>query len=155
MFDHSAAHQAYLPIVAASTRASTLHYCCNDRAFAWGPVCHRDIANSGTFSGEGKELLPQVLLIDAGCEWDCYSSDSKYWLYETLLEFDLGADLVCVSDFLDITIDHSHAYNASWQRREVHGGSKEGVRACTEDAIRTLLLRFYTSLMPTRQPWFV
>ncbi|KAI9570081.1 hypothetical protein HD554DRAFT_432786 [Boletus coccyginus] len=33
-----AAHQAYLPIVAASTRASTLHYCCNDRAFAWGPV---------------------------------------------------------------------------------------------------------------------
>jgi Xaa-Pro dipeptidase len=78
-----AAHQSYLPIVAASTRASTLHYCCNDRAFAWGPVNPRDTANTGDFShahphddcNGGKELLPQVLLIDAGCEWDCYSSD--------------------------------------------------------------------------------
>ncbi|KAG9312633.1 Creatinase/aminopeptidase [Chiua virens] len=79
-----AAHQAYLPIVAASTRASTLHYCCNDRAFAWGPVHHHDAKNTGNFShahahdeagGEGKELMPQVLLIDAGCEWDCYASD--------------------------------------------------------------------------------
>ncbi|KIK94612.1 hypothetical protein PAXRUDRAFT_827817 [Paxillus rubicundulus Ve08.2h10] len=80
-----AAHQAYLPIVAASTRASTLHYCCNDRAFAWGPVSPRDVANSGSLAhahvhedecAEGeKQLLPQVLLIDAGCEWDCYSSD--------------------------------------------------------------------------------
>ncbi|EGO22853.1 hypothetical protein SERLADRAFT_349935, partial [Serpula lacrymans var. lacrymans S7.9] len=52
-----AVHQAYLPIVAASTRASTLHYCCNDREFSWGP------------------LNPQVLLIDAGCEWNCYASD--------------------------------------------------------------------------------
>ncbi|KAF9220580.1 Creatinase/aminopeptidase [Gyrodon lividus] len=80
-----AAHQAYLPIVAASTRASTLHYCCNDREFAWGPVNHRDAANTGSLAhahvhgdecveGE-KKLLPQVLLIDAGCEWDCYSSD--------------------------------------------------------------------------------
>lgn len=87
MLDYSATHQAYLPIVAASTRASTLHYCCNDRAFAWGPVNHRDAANTGNLShahphdggnGDGKELSPQVLLIDAGCEWDCYSSDSKY-----------------------------------------------------------------------------
>ncbi|KAH0835707.1 Creatinase/aminopeptidase [Lanmaoa asiatica] len=79
-----ATYQAYLPIVAASTRASTLHYCCNDRAFAWGPVSRRDTANTGNLSpvhrhddgdGKGKELLPQVLLIDAGCEWDCYSSD--------------------------------------------------------------------------------
>ncbi|EDQ99677.1 uncharacterized protein LACBIDRAFT_256027, partial [Laccaria bicolor S238N-H82] len=51
-------HQAYPLIVAASTRASTLHYCCNDREFSWGP-----------------ELDPQVLLIDAGCEWNCYASD--------------------------------------------------------------------------------
>ncbi|KAI9570076.1 Creatinase/aminopeptidase [Boletus coccyginus] len=79
-----AAHQAYLPIVAASTRASTLHYCCNDRAFAWGPVNPRDIVNTGNLSHahshgdhiQGElELLPQVLLIDAGCEWDCYNSD--------------------------------------------------------------------------------
>ncbi|KAF9236782.1 Creatinase/aminopeptidase [Melanogaster broomeanus] len=80
-----AAHQAYLPIVAASTRASTLHYCCNDRAFAWGPVNAGDAANTASFAhahahadecavGE-KTLLPQVLLIDAGCEWECYSSD--------------------------------------------------------------------------------
>jgi hypothetical protein len=34
----SSKHQAYLPIVASSVRASTLHYCCNDKAFAWGPV---------------------------------------------------------------------------------------------------------------------
>ncbi|KAF8431696.1 Creatinase/aminopeptidase [Boletus edulis BED1] len=78
-----AAHQAYLPIVAGSARASTLHYCCNDRAFAWGPVNRCDTANNGNLSHahshgdetEGTELLPQVLLIDAGCEWDCYSSD--------------------------------------------------------------------------------
>ncbi|KAF8556697.1 Creatinase/aminopeptidase [Imleria badia] len=78
-----AVHQAYLPIVAASTRASTLHYCCNDRPFAWGPLHYRDTANTGNLAhahphddgNEGKELLPQVLLIDAGCEWDCYNSD--------------------------------------------------------------------------------
>jgi Xaa-Pro dipeptidase len=78
-----AVHQAYLPIVAASTRASVLHYCCNDRDFAWGPVNHGDTTNTGSFShthprvdGSGEEeLSPQVLLIDAGCEWNCYSSD--------------------------------------------------------------------------------
>ncbi|KAM6499402.1 Creatinase/aminopeptidase [Amanita muscaria] len=71
-----AVHQAYLPIVAASTRASTLHYCCNDRDFAWGPVKPHDHHNKDEFSYSGdKELLPQVLLIDAGCEWNCYASD--------------------------------------------------------------------------------
>jgi hypothetical protein len=128
ILDCSAAHQSYLPIVAASTRASTLHYCCNDRAFAWGPVNPRDTANTGNFShahphddcNGGKELLPQVLLIDAGCEWDCYSSDSKYLLYEIFLVFDLGADLVYpASSMLSSLIPHfvfdcSHAYNASW-----------------------------------------
>ncbi|EIM80605.1 Creatinase/aminopeptidase [Stereum hirsutum FP-91666 SS1] len=71
-----AVHQAYLPIVAASTRASTLHYCCNDKEFAWGPVKPHDHKNRNDFAhGKGKELNPQVLLIDAGCEWDCYASD--------------------------------------------------------------------------------
>lgn len=73
---YSAVHQAYLPIVAASTRASTLHYCCNggnDKEFAWGPLGH-DHRNSNSFSA-GKELKPQVLLIDAGCEWTCYAAD--------------------------------------------------------------------------------
>ncbi|KAF8160633.1 metallopeptidase family M24-domain-containing protein [Crassisporium funariophilum] len=71
-----AVHQAYLPIVAASTRASTLHYCCNDREFAWGPVKPNDLHNKNDLaSGKSKELTPQVLLIDAGCEWNCYASD--------------------------------------------------------------------------------
>ncbi|EPQ53142.1 Creatinase/aminopeptidase [Gloeophyllum trabeum ATCC 11539] len=71
-----ASHQAYLPIVAASTRAATLHYCCNDREFAWGPVKPHDHQNKDHFSnGADKELNPQVLLIDAGCEWNCYAAD--------------------------------------------------------------------------------
>ncbi|KAH8980061.1 Creatinase/aminopeptidase [Lactarius akahatsu] len=70
-----AVHQAYRPIVAASTRAATLHYCCNDREFAWGPVETDDHANNGAFARESQQLLPQVLLIDAGCEWDNYASD--------------------------------------------------------------------------------
>ncbi|KAF4583899.1 hypothetical protein EYR40_002397 [Pleurotus pulmonarius] len=68
-------HQAYLPIVAASTRASTLHYCCNDREFAWGPVKPLDHHNSNELAHSHKHLDPQVLLIDAGCEWNCYASD--------------------------------------------------------------------------------
>ncbi|KAJ7588522.1 Creatinase/aminopeptidase [Mycena floridula] len=71
-----AAHQAYLPIVAASNRASTLHYCCNDKEFAWGPVKPHDHQNKNDFAqGRSKEIIPQVLLIDAGCEWECYASD--------------------------------------------------------------------------------
>jgi Xaa-Pro dipeptidase len=76
-YKNSAVHQAYLPIVAASTRASTLHYCCNggnDKEFAWGPVGAHDHHNSHSLSA-GRELKPQVLLIDAGCEWTCYASD--------------------------------------------------------------------------------
>ena len=70
-------HQAYLPIVAASTRASTLHYCCNNREFAWGPVAPHDHKNANDFAqGSERQFNPQVLLIDAGCEWDCYASDS-------------------------------------------------------------------------------
>ena len=74
-------HQAYLPIVAANTRAATLHYCCNDKAFAWGPISNGHIHNGGHLTSHGqtdKVLAPQVLLIDAGCEWECYSSDSKF-----------------------------------------------------------------------------
>jgi Xaa-Pro dipeptidase len=66
-------HQAYLPIVAASTRAATLHYCCNDREFAWGPVVIHD--HAAAFARGSQQLLPQVLLIDAGCEWENYASD--------------------------------------------------------------------------------
>lgn len=78
-YDPSAVHQAYLPIVAASTRAATLHYCCNDREFAWGPLTPHHHPNHTEFSrtADGpRQLLPQVLLIDAGCEWDNYASDS-------------------------------------------------------------------------------
>jgi len=73
-------HQAYLPIVAASTRASTLHYCCNDKEFAWGPVKTHDhpeslVHTNGRAPSGRQEFIPQVLLIDAGCEWNCYASD--------------------------------------------------------------------------------
>lgn len=74
-------HQAYLPIVAANVHAATLHYCCNDKAFAWGPVTGKHTHNGGHLTSfvpereSGSVLAPQVLLIDAGCEWDCYSSD--------------------------------------------------------------------------------
>jgi Xaa-Pro dipeptidase len=63
-----------MPIVAASTRASTLHYCCNDKDFAWGPDAHSraDIAHDHVHDC----LAPQVLLIDAGCEWNNYAADS-------------------------------------------------------------------------------
>lgn len=71
-------HQAYLPIVAASTRASTLHYCCNDKEFSWGPVRPHDHHNTNGFAHENERgLAPQVLLIDAGCEWINYASDSE------------------------------------------------------------------------------
>ncbi|KAG0708512.1 Creatinase/aminopeptidase [Suillus ampliporus] len=73
-----AVHQAYLPIVAASKRAATLHYCCNDRDFTWGPVKPHDHLNHGALAhgpAPERHLESQVLLIDAGCEWDCYSAD--------------------------------------------------------------------------------
>ncbi|KAF9059043.1 Creatinase/aminopeptidase [Rhodocollybia butyracea] len=50
--------------------------CCNDREFAWGPVHPHDHHNKNEFAhGGARELNPQVLLIDAGCEWNCYASD--------------------------------------------------------------------------------
>ncbi|OCH89971.1 Creatinase/aminopeptidase [Obba rivulosa] len=71
-----AVHQAYLPIVAAANRASTLHYCCNDKEFAWGPVGDHDHHNHNEFvHDQARQLHPQVLLIDAGCEWNCYAAD--------------------------------------------------------------------------------
>ncbi|CAE7212026.1 unnamed protein product [Rhizoctonia solani] len=84
-----AVHQAYMPIVASAQHAATLHYCCNDRAFAWGPVNseRQDLAtqhengaahvHNGTQNGHehGPTLAPQVLLLDAGCEWRNYASD--------------------------------------------------------------------------------
>jgi Xaa-Pro dipeptidase len=86
-----AVHQAYLPIVAASTRASTLHYCCNDREFAWGPVNPHDHKNNNSFAhGGARQLNPQVLLIDAGCEWNCYASDSLSHLPPTKMILTVG-----------------------------------------------------------------
>ncbi|KAF8581172.1 prolidase [Ramaria rubella] len=73
-----AVHQAYLPIVAASTRAATLHYCCNDKEFAWGPVADGNGHGHGDEDlahDEARNLLPQVLLIDAGAEFHNYASD--------------------------------------------------------------------------------
>ena len=70
-------HQAYLPIVASASHAATLHYCCNDKEFAWGPIGSNDHNSHSLVNGRTKELNPQVLLIDAGCEWDCYASDSE------------------------------------------------------------------------------
>ncbi|CAL1701697.1 unnamed protein product [Somion occarium] len=71
-----AVHQAYLPIVAGASRAATLHYCCNDKEFAWGPVGEHDHLNHNELEhNEARDLHPQVLLIDAGCEWDCYAAD--------------------------------------------------------------------------------
>lgn len=90
------AEMAYLPICASGSHASTLHYVCNDRLFpatsqprapgdttftprrlargCCGDVPDHDHAapasslHTGTFE-------PQVLLIDAGCEWRGYASD--------------------------------------------------------------------------------
>ncbi|KAG8743391.1 hypothetical protein FRC10_012117 [Ceratobasidium sp. 414] len=85
-----AVHQAYMPIVASAQHAATLHYCCNDRAFAWGPInsergdlatqqtdSHEGHSHSGITNGHQGEptLAPQVLLLDAGCEWRNYASD--------------------------------------------------------------------------------
>jgi Xaa-Pro dipeptidase len=92
---YRAVHQAYMPIVASAQHAATLHYCCNDRAFAWGPVNadRRDLAtqpanghghaHNGVENGyDGPTLAPQVLLLDAGCEWRNYASDSGYLSFE-------------------------------------------------------------------------
>ncbi|KAF8479439.1 prolidase [Gautieria morchelliformis] len=70
-----AVHQAYLPIVAASTRAATLHYCCNDKDFAWGPVTNGHAHSADLVHDESRNLVPQVLLIDAGAEYRNYASD--------------------------------------------------------------------------------
>jgi Xaa-Pro dipeptidase len=55
----SAVHQAYLPIVAASTRAATLHYCCNDKDFAWGPVTNGHAHSTDLVHDESRNLVPQ------------------------------------------------------------------------------------------------
>ncbi|KAF8606089.1 Creatinase/aminopeptidase [Ceratobasidium sp. AG-I] len=81
-------HQAYMPIVAPAQHAATLYYCCNDRAFAWGPVnseqgnlATQDYGHGhdGATNGRKKKrtLAPQVLLLDAGCEWRNYTSDKS------------------------------------------------------------------------------
>jgi Xaa-Pro dipeptidase len=67
--------------VASAQRASTLHYCCNDTDFAWGPVGHdhsSDLQTQSNGVDRGRRFIPQVLLLDAGCEWNNYASDSKF-----------------------------------------------------------------------------
>ena len=116
-------HQAYLPIVAASTRASTLHYCCNDREFSWGPVRPHDHHNRNGFAhGDESELTPQVLLIDAGCEWINYASDSE-----------LSFSVIRVCSL--ITYSHpSHSNNARWQWGQVYSRSQGHLFARARDA---------------------
>ncbi|WVR08020.1 hypothetical protein IAU60_005064 [Kwoniella sp. DSM 27419] len=89
--------QAYLPIVASGSRASTLHYVCNDRLFpstsmprlpgdeSFNPPqlsrgCCGTLADAHEHPSSPLDLhdiafFPQVLLIDAGCEWSGYASD--------------------------------------------------------------------------------
>ncbi|CAK9783961.1 Creatinase/aminopeptidase [Cutaneotrichosporon oleaginosum] len=90
------AEQAYLPICASGSHASTLHYVCNDRLFpstatprapgdtsftprrlargCCGDVPEHDHATP-TNSLHTSAFEPQVLLIDAGCDWHGYASD--------------------------------------------------------------------------------
>lgn len=85
-------HQAYLPIVASGSRASTLHYVCNDRIFpnvsspsgngtftsqpGRGCCGHVPLLPDEITSSTSAAFLPQVLLIDAGCEYrGGYASD--------------------------------------------------------------------------------
>lgn len=111
-------NQAYLPIVAASSRASTLHYCCNDKEFSWGPVRPHDHHNREAFArGSEKELDPQVLLIDAGCEWTNYASDSEHLFFFTHPPFKIG----------DPLLPHSHSNNAGRQRRQIHYRSQSNL----------------------------
>jgi len=88
-FPLSALHQAYLPIVAGAERASTLHYCCGNEKFAWGPlengVIDHDLTHAHAHSG--RRLVPQVLLLDAGCEWMNYASDSWFHLRRLVCPF--------------------------------------------------------------------
>ncbi len=125
----SSLHQAYLPIVAGAERASTLHYCCNDKDFAWGPVsnvyAHRPELRQHAVhvGGPGTRLAPQVLLLDAGCEWKNYASDSTYFNCSALR----GEDI-------DPCVTGSHSHNPSRQRRGVHWRCERDIFTCVEDA---------------------
>ncbi|KAE8542458.1 hypothetical protein D1P53_001237 [Cryptococcus gattii VGV] len=85
-----ATDQAYMPIVASGTRSSTLHYVCNDRLFPSLPRKQGDVSfthevSRGCCGSDHNQpissllhndaFLPQLLLIDAGCEWKGYASD--------------------------------------------------------------------------------
>ncbi|KAF9443379.1 hypothetical protein P691DRAFT_809068 [Macrolepiota fuliginosa MF-IS2] len=60
IFMASSIHQAYLPTVAASTRAATLHYCCNDKEFAWGPDGPTDHLNNQSLTVPSSHPHPHV-----------------------------------------------------------------------------------------------
>ncbi|EIW71477.1 hypothetical protein TREMEDRAFT_42855 [Tremella mesenterica DSM 1558] len=89
------AGMSYLPICASGTRASTLHYVCNDKLFpstsmprksgdtSWMPrplargCCGSVPDHDHTVASGHHEdsFMPQVLLIDAACEWENYAAD--------------------------------------------------------------------------------
>lgn len=90
------ADQAYLPIVASGTNASTLHYVCNDRLFPSTATprspgdtsfvprrlargCCGDIPDhehaTPASALHAAAFEPQILLVDAGAEWQGYASD--------------------------------------------------------------------------------
>ena len=48
-----------------------------------------DHHNKNEFAhGGARDLQPQVLLIDAGCEWECYASDSAFFIHRLHIDFD-------------------------------------------------------------------
>nr|XP_019009341.1 xaa-Pro dipeptidase [Kwoniella pini CBS 10737]OCF48122.1 xaa-Pro dipeptidase [Kwoniella pini CBS 10737] len=64
--------QAYLPIVASGSRASTLHYLARGCCGTFAPTHSHETLPTVFHS---KSFSPQVLLIDAGCDWQGYASD--------------------------------------------------------------------------------
>lgn len=48
----------------------------------------------GPIKPVGSSILPQVLLVDAGCEWENYASDSEFRVLFSLLDFFLLRELM-------------------------------------------------------------
>ena len=127
--------QAYLPIVASSTRASTLHYCCNDKAFAWGPVGAKDHLNNGVLvhshAHQGKaalyyrlrcltkvSLVPQMNITDKRISSRKSSSSMQAANGTAMLATVRCPCLVFFTPSDEIFC--SHSYNAYRQRWQVH-----------------------------------
>lgn len=88
-----------------------------------GPQDHQ---NCNEFAHDHqRDLHPQVLLIDAGCEWKCYAADSQY---------------IC-SCFPGsyLTACPSHSYHARRKWRQIHSRGARYLRARPRDAAGTSL----------------